>query len=233
MEERLVELKEMRDGTGLFRDRAHGGALLAEMLKSFSGRRAIILAIPAGGVPVAVPVAESLHLPMDLAVASKITLPWNTESGYGAVAFDGTVLLNEIIIPTLGLTDEEIREGIAKTSRKVADRLMRFRGTHLLPAFQGMEVILIDDGLASGITMEVTVSAVRRMGASRVAVAVPTAHLESVKRILKKADELYCPNVRSGWRFAVADAYSEWHDVTEDEAIYLLSKIKKSISEKH
>ena len=84
----VVDLPELRHGIAVFRDRHHGGEILAGMLREYGGSDAIVMAIPAGGVPVAKVVAVKLNLSLDLAVVSKITLPWNPEAGYGAVAFD-------------------------------------------------------------------------------------------------------------------------------------------------
>ena len=151
--------------------------------------------------------------------SSKITLPHNSEAGYGAVAFDGSVGLNDDLIERLSLTREQIKEGIENTFTKVERRLRKFRGGRPLPDLSGRDVILVDDGLASGFTMLVAVEAVRRGKASRVFVAVPTGHEEAVDRMASEVDAIYCPNIRGGWSFAVADAYDSWHDVDEDAAV--------------
>ena len=91
----VVEIPEFRDVTGIFKDRKHAGNVLADMMIDYKDTESIIFGIPAGGVPVAASIASKLNLNLDVAVVSKITLPWNTEAGYGAVAFDGTVELNQ------------------------------------------------------------------------------------------------------------------------------------------
>jgi len=108
----LYQLDAYREQAGVFRDRHHAGALLADMLWPFRQNFQMILGIPAGGVPVGVVVAERLHIPFDVAVVSKITLPWNSEAGYGAVAFDGTIRLNKSLAARIGLSEREIRTGI-------------------------------------------------------------------------------------------------------------------------
>ena len=85
------------------------------------------------------------------------------------------------------------------------------------------QVILVDDGLASGFTMRVAVESIRKAGASSITVAVPTGHLESVRNIAANVDQIFCPNIRSGMSFAVADAYGHWSDVTEDELMQILT----------
>jgi predicted phosphoribosyltransferase len=193
------------------------------MLEVCSDSDAIVMAVPAGGVPVAKVLAEQLYLSMDIAVVSKITLPWNTEVGYGAVAFDGTVRLNMDLVARLGLSDEEIQQGISKTSAKVARRVKHLRGKQSLPDLSASQIILVDDGLASGFTMQVAVEALQKAGTHSITVAVPTGHQRSVGRIAGEVNTLYCANIRGGYHFAVADAYLRWSDVGEKEVVSLLA----------
>jgi len=225
---KIHELVELRDRTSVFRDRAHAGAVLATMLEPYRGRDALVLGVPAGGVPVAAVVAERLELPCDLLVVSKITLPWNTEAGYGAVAFDGTVRINERMVVSERLADETVREGIAKTREKVVRRFNRLRGDRPFPDVSERPVIVIDDGLASGFTMGVGVEAVRNAGASDIVVAVPTGHTGAVQRVAMHVEAVYCANIRSGFSFAVADAYEHWYDVSELEAMTLYRRASGS-----
>ncbi|MEW5854170.1 MAG: phosphoribosyltransferase family protein [Myxococcota bacterium] len=221
---RGVEDLQLRDKVGVFRDREHAGQTLARLLSPELGHHPLVLAIPAGGVPVAAAMAQALSLPLDVAVVSKVTLPWNTESGYGAVAFDGTVQLNEPLVARLALTQEDIERGVARTRAKVAHRVELLRGGAPAPELEGRALILVDDGLASGFTMHVAVQAVRRAGAARVVVAVPTAHDDAVDWLLPEVDALYCANVRRGGRFAVADAYARWYDVSDEEVLRALGR---------
>jgi len=223
----VVDLPELRDRIAVFRDRYHGGEVLAKMLTDYTHGEATIMAIPAGGVPVAKVTAERLNLSLNLAVVSKITLPWNTEVGYGAVAYDGTVRLNDNLVARLRLTKEEVREGIDKTLEKVAKRVKNFGGLGILPGFSAQQAILVDDGLASGFTMLVAIEALKRAGVGNVNVAVPTGHESSIERIASEVHALICANIRSGFSFAVADAYVEWSDVGEDELATLLADFQQ------
>ena len=171
----IVERRELRNRTHVFRDRNHAGQVLAEMLDEFRGGDGLLLAVPAGGVPVAAVVAQRLALPVDVAVVSKITLPWNTEAGYGAVAWDGTVRINRGLAAQVGLGEDEIRDGVERTRRKVERRLDRLRGHRSPLELANRRLVLIDDGLASGFTMMVAVAAVEAAGGGRPVVAVPTA----------------------------------------------------------
>jgi len=224
----IVDLPALRNRVHVFRDRAHAGAVLAEMLTDYAGGDALVLAIPAGGVPVAAVVAGQLRLPMDVAVVSKITLPWNTESGYGAVAFDGTVRLNERLLPRLALSSQEIEEGIAKTRAKVNRRVAELRGRQDWPPLAERPVILVDDGMASGFTLYTATAAITQAGAERIIVAVPTAHAESLPSLAQDVAAVYCPNIRRGWSFAVAEAYEHWSDVDEAEVMTILKRYREN-----
>jgi predicted phosphoribosyltransferase len=220
--DRLIEIPDLHNRLRVFRDRTHAGAVLADMLAAFRDREAIVLGIPAGGVPVAAEIARTLQLPLDVAVVSKLTFPWNPEAGYGALAFDGTLRLNEALVARAGLDAAEIEAGAARTRAKVARRVQQLRGDRPLPDLGRYAAIVVDDGLASGFTLMVAIEALRRQGARQLIVAVPTAHAESVARIAPLVEALYCPNVREGLSYAVADAYEQWSDVAEDAVIELL-----------
>ncbi len=219
--EKIVEFPELRDRTRVFQDREHAGRVLAEMLKAYEDTSATVLAIPAGGVPVGVEIAKELHLPLYPAVVSKITPPWNSEVGYGAVAFDGTVRINEALMERLNLSQKQVEQGIAKTQEKVRRRSSLFQSDQPLETLSGRPAILVDDGLASGFTMHVAVEALLKKSSSQVLVAVPTGPSHTVQRIAANVNRLYCANIRSGISFAVADAYRHWSDVTEEEALKL------------
>ncbi len=224
----IVEKPELHDKTHIFRDRRHAGTVLAEMLGEYRDTGAVVLGIPAGGIPVAAEIAQMLKLPLDVAVVSKITLPWNTEAGYGAVAFDGSFKLNSALLGQLNLSDETIQDGIARTREKVGRRVQLFRGNQPLPSFADRPVILVDDGLASGFTMLVAIEALRNASVSELIVAAPTGHSSSVDRIGREADGVFCANIRSGYSFAVASAYENWYDVDENEVLKLLTWVRET-----
>jgi predicted phosphoribosyltransferase len=216
---RNPELDERED---VFRDRADGGRALAAMLAELELDDPVVLAVPAGGVPVAVEIARAHRWPLDVAVVSKVLIPWNTEAGYGAVAWDGTVRLDEGFVRRLGLDEATTRDGVQQTQQKVERRKRRLRGGEGAPEVRGRTAILVDDGLASGSTMRVAVEATRRGGAARVVVAVPTGHASAVERLAREADEVVCANVRARTPYGVASAYERWQDVPEVMADELL-----------
>jgi putative phosphoribosyl transferase len=223
----IIDLAELRDHVYVFCDRMHAGKIVAGMLDQYKNTNAIVLGIPAGGLPVAAVIAKELNLPLDVVAVSKITLPWNTEAGYGAVAFDGTVRLNQRLFQSLGLSEQQVQQGIEETSRKVAMRVKSLRGESAFPDISKKPVILVDDGLASGFTILVGVEALRKAGASQIIVAVPTGNSSSVQMMADHVEAVYCANIRRGWSFAVADAYEKWSDVSDKEVMDIISTLQK------
>jgi len=168
-------------------------------------------------------IAEALGAPLFLAVVRKIRIPGTTESGFGAVAWDGSVLINDRLRMALGLSDREVERAIAETRANVQERIARFLRGERIPPLAGKTVVLTDDGLASGFTMVAAVRSTRNLNPERIVVAVPTASLSAAELVRQEADLVVCLNIRTGRTFAVADAYREWHDLDDAEVIRELS----------
>lgn len=220
--EAVHELRELHNKAPVFRDRAHAGEMLAGMLGEFRGGDAIVCAIPAGGVPVGAEIARQLGLPLEVIPVSKILFPWTTESGFGAVAFDGTEWINRNIVRRSGMDEQIVAAQVEEARAKVRRRLQRFRGTRPVPELKGRTLIVVDDGIAAGSTMHAALAALCRQKPRRLIIAVPTAHDTSLIGLAAHADAIYCANIRSGYSFAVAEAYAEWRDVSDDEVAQLL-----------
>jgi predicted phosphoribosyltransferase len=221
----IVEYEANRQAVALFNNREQAGSVLATMLEAFRDTDAIVVGIPAGGMPVAAAIASQLMLELNFIVVKKVSPPDNTEFGYGAIAADGTVLINEDLPARLGLDEEAVQQGIAIARHKVEQRERLFR--HYLAAvpLAGRDVILVDDGLATGITYRTAITAMHKQGVNSIIGAVPTAHHESLTQMAQHLDRIYCANVRAGFRYAVADAYRHWHDISDEEVIALLTQV--------
>ncbi|HXZ98003.1 MAG TPA: phosphoribosyltransferase family protein [Candidatus Acidoferrum sp.] len=228
MASNLVEEPAYRDRVLVFRDRLHAGQLLADKLRPFlADRDALLLAVPAGGVAVGCAVAQRLKIPLDVAIVRKVQVPWNTEAGFGAVTWDGRVLLNEPLVVQLGLGAKAVEEGISQTREIVRQRIQKFRGNRPFPSLNGRAVVLAEDGLASGFTMLAAVESVRTKQTEKIVVAVPTASAGAIELLAPRVDELACLNIRGGPVFAVADAYEKWHDLSDNEVLVLLKRSQK------
>jgi putative phosphoribosyl transferase len=222
MPDKIVDCHELRDREAVFADRQEAGEKLAGLLAEYRGRDAIVLAIPSGGVPVGLIVAEHLELPVDFLVIRKIPIPGNTEAGFGALTLEGDLLLNDVLVAQLGLAPGEIERLAAPVRAELRARNKLFREGRPFPELAGRSVLLVDDGLASGYTMLAGVRLVRRHGAAETVVAVPTAARRTVERLAPEVDRIVCPNIRSGRTFAVASAYRSWHDLSRTEVLDLL-----------
>jgi predicted phosphoribosyltransferase len=210
-------LREMRF---VFADRHDAGRKLGALLKTLPDiSNPLVLAIPAGGVPIGREVARALGAPLSLAVVRKIRIPGTTESGFGAVTWDGQVLINEPLRAALDLSSGEVNEAVDLTRENVKARVALFAGGKPMPPMTGKSVILTDDGLASGFTMIAAIQSVRRLHPARIIVAVPTASASSATLVARNADLVVCLNIRSGRTFAVAEAYQEWYDLEDREVL--------------
>lgn len=213
----------------MFDDRFHAGKLLSQKLKQYANRDDTwILAIPAGGVQVAVVVTETLNLPMDLAITRKIHIPWNKEAGFGAISWNGLVLLNEALVTSLGLSDEDVSRCLAEEREIIRQRIERFRGNRPFPELDNKNIIIIDDGLASGFSMLATIKTVRQNKIKELIVAVPTAPTSAINLLRSQVDKIVCLNIRSVTYFAVADAYKNWYDLNDKDVMELVKKVTQN-----
>ncbi|MDD1658266.1 MAG: phosphoribosyltransferase [Methanomicrobiales archaeon] len=220
---RIREDPQLRDHSGIFQDREDAGRALVPFVAGIPDlKNPLISAIPAGGVGVGVPLALALRAPLHLAVVRKVQIPWNPEAGFGAVTWDGRVFLNQDLLARLGMSQEMVAEAIARTRAGIRERVEKFAAGRKGPGFRGRDAVVVDDGLASGYTMLAAVDAIRSEGPRRVLVAVPTGSQAAVHRLAESADLVLCLNIRTGSSFAVADAYREWHDLTDSEVLQQL-----------
>jgi putative phosphoribosyl transferase len=224
MKARLHEIREFRNREFVFKNRTEAGKVLGLMLAPEYGdaKDVMVLAVPSGGVPVALKVSERLKCPMDLVIVRKLQIPGNPEAGFGALTGEGAEFINEKLLADLGLSREQVENEKGTVRAELERRNRLFRGGKPFPDLENKRVILVDDGLASGYTMMATLFDVLKKKAAGAAVAVPTAPLDSIRRIENAADDIFCANIREGPFFAVAGAYEQWHDLTREEVINLL-----------
>jgi predicted phosphoribosyltransferase len=228
MKAKLIVTESLKNKLYLFEDRAEAGRRLSKKLSDYKDANGIVLAIPSGGVPVAAEIARSLNLPMDLILVRKIQIPWNTEAGFGAIDPDGEAIFNEGLLKGLGLTEDEINQQAEKTRDILKKRNELFRAGEKFPEIKDKVVILVDDGIASGYTMLAALKFLKKKKPKKMIVAVPTGSLKTVESILPETDELICLNIRAGFPFAVADAYENWSDLTDEEVRSIIEQSKKN-----
>jgi predicted phosphoribosyltransferase len=222
----ILDNPQLREKRFVFADRHDAGRQLGALLKTVPDLfDPVVLAIPAGGVPVGREVAQAFSARLSLAIVRKIRIPGNTESGFGAVTWDGQVVINEELLAALRLSTREVEHAVAETRENVRERIGRFMADKTIPFLKGKTVILTDDGLASGYTMLAAIQSIRQKNPSRIVIAVPTASLSAAQRVALHADLVVSPNIRSSRMFAVADAYEDWYDLNDDEVLRELGGI--------
>jgi predicted phosphoribosyltransferase len=217
----IVEDKDLRQKRFVFRDRAESGRELLKHLEKYRGKELMVLAIPSGGLPVATEIAKGLGAVLDIIIVRKLQTPQNPEAGFGALSLNGDVILNADLVADLALSEGQIDQAKMNAMKEGRSRELALRGSRPSPELSGRGVILVDDGLASGYTMLAAVRKVRAERPAFIVVAVPTGSDRSVELVAKEVDEVVCLNIR-GMPFAVADAFRNWYDVDEKEAVRIL-----------
>jgi putative phosphoribosyl transferase len=221
----LIEDPALKDRIHVFFDRVSAGQQLAARLQGYRGGAVRLFAIPAGGVPVAAEIARQLEIPLDLIIVRKIQFPWTTEAGFGALNPAGQAVINKDLLSRMPLSSEEIEVQKQRTADLMREREAIFRKNKPYERLDGQSAMVVDDGLASGYTMRAALQFLKDQGAGALMVAVPTGSERTVWELLPLVDELYCLNVRGGFSFAVADAYENWYDLTEEEVLAVLASL--------
>ncbi|MCB2182316.1 MAG: hypothetical protein KQH63_09845 [Desulfobulbaceae bacterium] len=222
----IIESKELRNREFVFADRLDAGRQLGSLVTKEAGDTGLLLAIPSGGVPVAAAMLPFLQWPLDLLLVRKVQIPWNTEAGFGAINLDGDRLFNQRLLDALQLTDEEVESQVRKAFASIEKRNELFQEGRPFPDIADKNVIIVDDGLASGYTMLAAVKYARRRKPASLTIAVPTGLQKTVKNLAAHADRLYCLNIRDTSSFAVASAYRNWFDETDEGISKLLKRLR-------
>ncbi|MCL2679619.1 MAG: phosphoribosyl transferase [Dehalococcoidia bacterium] len=203
----------------LFENRYDAGAKLAGKLAEYAGMSAVVLAIPNGGVPVAVPIALALGAELDIVVARKLPIPLRPEGGFGAVVDDGTTIFNEAVLAALNLDEHQINYQINKVREDIRRRSLAYRNNRALSLIKGKTAIIVDDGLASGYTMLAAVESVKRRQPSRVIVAVPAASEAAIQVVEKAAQSVTTIETSRAPRFYIADYYRYWNNLSDEDGV--------------
>jgi predicted phosphoribosyltransferase len=220
----IISDTKMRNKVKVYKNRRHAGTVLSKHLEEFRDSNAIVLAVPACGVPVAHEISYNLNLPMDLVITRKLHIPWNPEAGFGAVTWSGEVMINQSLLQELRLSDDQILHIIEEEKEAIERRMKLFRGDTPLPVLDGRQVILVDDGLASGFTMMATAKVLLKKELRQLIVAIPTGSPDAISRVQPYTDIIICPNIRHSYFFAVASAYEHWYDLSDEDVLELLEK---------
>lgn len=206
---------------GGFRDREEAGQELAARLAPVITGPCVVAAIPRGGVAVALPIARRLGAPLTVVYARKLTAAFAPELAFGALDEDGQVLLQRTTVEALGLQPPDIEEAKARVAAEIRRRMALYRVPPLAGYLPGAAVVLVDDGLATGLTMHAALAYARRHGAREITVAVPCAPPEAAERFRREADRFVCPIVDEGF-MAVGQYYADFSPVTDEQVVAML-----------
>lgn len=208
----------------IFQNRVDAGEKLTKVLKKFKGQKdVVVLGLPRGGMVVADVVARELGLLLDLVVPRKIGAPGNPEFAIGAVAEDGEIVLNQEVVESLGV-DEDYIERATEEEKKEAERRLRvYRGDRLKLDLAGKIAIIVDDGIATGLTMEAAIKSVKEKGTKKIIVAVPCAATDSFNRIKKEVDKIISLTI-SDFFGAVGAFYEEFGQTEDEEVVDIMKK---------
>jgi putative phosphoribosyl transferase len=206
-----------------FEDRRDAGRRLAELLERFRDERAVVVAIPRGGVPVAAEVARALGAPLDVVVVRKIGAPQNPEYAIGALAEGGVYVLSERVAQALGVSEAGIRALLERVERELEERLRRYREAREPIDVHDRTAILVDDGLATGRSARAAVRSLRERGARRVILAAPVAAPAAAQALAEEADEVVCVEQPADL-WAVGQWYENFAPPPDEEITRLLSE---------
>lgn len=209
-----------------FRDRRDAGHRLADKLRHLKAERPVVLALPRGGVPVAAEVSKALGAPLDLLIVRKLGAPAQPELAMGAVADaePPIVVRNEPIIQMLGVSEPAFQQVLARETAEVRRRRERYLGGRARVALQGRTVVVVDDGIATGSTMQAALRALRQSRPRRILLAIPVAATDSVEMLRADADDVIClePQPSLG---SIGAYYAEFAQVGDAEVIRLLDEM--------
>lgn len=210
--------------------RAAGRALAEAMAERSQAPDTLILALPRGGVPVAHELALALKLPLDVFIVRKLGVPGQPEVAMGAVASGGACLLNRGLINWLEVSAEALAEETATEQQELARRERVYRGQRPAPGYKGRTIILVDDGVATGASMRVAISALRRAGAARIVVAVPVAPPDALALLEEEADEVVCLSTPRIFG-SIGQFYGDFTQISDEEVIAHLALHEASMSD--
>jgi len=204
----------------VFSDRVDAGRQLAQRVSHLRGDDVVVLGLPRGGVPVAHQVAQALNAPLDVIVVRKLGSPFKPELAMGAIGEDGVRVLNQRVLAQVGATESDVRSAERRETPLLQQRLTQLRSGRKRLELDGRTAVVVDDGIATGSTARAACTVARRLGATRVVLAVPVAPAGTARRV-PEADEVICVATPAHFK-AVSCYYRDFSPTGDDEVADLL-----------
>jgi putative phosphoribosyl transferase len=211
-----------------FRDRADAGQRLAEALVPLVKPPCVVAGIPRGGVAVALPVVERFDLPLTVVYARKLTAPVAPELAFGAIDEDGHAIVNASSVAMLGLSPADVEQAKERVTKEIRRRMGTYGVRPLGDYLPGAAALLIDDGLATGLTMRAALEYTRRHGAREIIVAVPCASTSAAREFERAADRFLSLVVDPDF-MAVGQYYRDFCPVSDDQVIAMLERARRRV----
>ncbi len=212
----------------MFKDRNEAGALLVHLITALNLAEPIVIGIPRGGSAVAYPIARALKVKMYVILTRKIGAPFDQEYAIGAVAPDGSVALNEKVVRDLGIRHSELENIIAGEKDEIEKRSAIYGNFAVLPDMNGKDVILVDDGIATGFTIKAAVSALKKLNPKSLTIAVPVLPADAVKKFRELASHLIYLDAPE-YFMSVSQFYLDFPQTTHDQVLDLLKKVEETL----
>jgi predicted phosphoribosyltransferase len=206
-----------------FEDRRQAGRRLAQRLEHYRDDQPVVLALPRGGVAIGYEIARALNAPLDVIVARKVGVPGHRELGMGAIAPGGVRVIDEATVRMLGITQAQIDRVVQEEAAEMERRLRMFRGNRAAPDLHDKTAIIVDDGLATGVTARAAIEWTHRQQPRRTVLAVPVSAPETVAALKLEVDDLVCVEMPVNF-VAVGFWYEDFDQTTDREVIDLLER---------
>lgn len=210
-----------------FRDRHQAGDLISIHLVNQSRHFDLIIALPRGGVEVAIPIALRLKIPVELLIVKKLGAPGQSELALGAIASGGYMYINHELCRQIGVSQRELAEIRIKASKELIareEKLLSGRDRH---SWRGKRILIVDDGIATGATMEVAIRAIQARGPESISIAVPVASLSTIERLHRRIERIYALQNPS-YLGAVGEFFEEFPQVSDNEVKEMLDQVEHS-----
>ncbi len=206
-----------------FSTRIDAGKRLAAALADFKGNNGLVLSIPRGGVVVGYEIAETLGLPLDVIIPRKLGAPNNPELAIGAIAEDGTTFLDDDLVKYFGVSPDYIKDESDLQKKEIQRRLKLYRQAYSEHQIKGRDVIVVDDGIATGYTMRAALASIKNRGATSLTVAVPVGPSSTILELKQIADRVVCLYIPEYFQ-AIGQFFQNFNQVSDEEVIQLLNK---------
>lgn len=213
-----------------FKNRQEAGEELASWLHPYKKNDTLVLALPRGGVPVAYEIAKQLKCPLDVLLVRKLGVPHHEELAMGALAENDVCFLNDEFIHRFTVSQADITSVINKEKKELARRINRYRQNRPLPALKNKNIILVDDGVATGATLKAAITALKQMAIDSLVVAVPVGSYETIQALAQLVDVVICP-LKPEPFYSVSQGYQTFPQVSDTEVCECLSLIQDCYTE--